>query len=148
MVDVSKKPWTRRRAVARAVVHGGIDTLREPSNAEAEFDLTAVLAAARAAGVEAARKTSQLIPLCHPLAVSEVDVNFEVASDRVEIESTAEVVGPTGVEMEALTACLTAALVLAASGPTGAVSIDDVVLWEKTGGRSGHFLREQVLPAG
>ncbi len=152
MVDVGNKPWTRRRAVARGYVAGDLQkhlsAVHERSSniaAQHQLDLASVLEAARTAGLDAARKTPQLIPLCHPLPPPELDIRFDVRPSGVAIEATAEVVAPTGVEMEALTACLFAALALTAVlGPTESISIDDVVLWEKTGGRSGRWLREQA----
>jgi cyclic pyranopterin monophosphate synthase len=155
MVNVSDKPWTKRRAIARGFVAGDMTALlqsvTESSAGSAQLessDVVGVLAAARAVGLDSARKTAQLIPLCHPLPVSDLDVRFDVRPSGITIEATAEVVAPTGVEMEALTACLFAALSLVALlGPTQSVSIDDVVLWEKSGGRSGHWVRPQVLAA-
>lgn len=99
--------------------------------------------AARLAGIQAAKQTAGLIPLCHPLTVSHVDVRLSLALGGVDIESVAETTGPTGVEMEALTACAVAALtVVSALGPAHAdVSIQELTLWEKSGGRSGTWLR-------
>ena len=155
MVNVSDKPWTKRRAIARGFVAGDMTTLLQSvaqssaGSAQSESDdVAAVLAAARTAGLDSARKTAQLIPLCHPLSVSELDVRFDVGPSGITIEATAEVVAPTGVEMEALTACLFAALSLVALlGPTRSISIDNVLLWEKSGGRSGHWLSAQAVAA-
>jgi cyclic pyranopterin monophosphate synthase len=155
MVNVTEKPWTKRRAIARGSVSGDIARLLHSVATSAaagarpdQHDVASFLATARSSGIAAAHKTAQLIPLCHPLPVSNLDVRFDVRPSAINIEATAEVVGPTGVEMEALTACLFTALTLASMlGATGSVSIDDVVLWEKSGGRSGHWLRERAAQA-
>lgn len=156
MVDVSHKPWTNRRATARGFVAGEMVALRksiakspESSTQPVPNDVAAILSTARTAGIEAARKTAQLIPLCHPLPVSDLDVRFDVGANGITIEAIAEVTAPTGVEMEALTACLFAALSLVSQlGATRPVAIDNVVLWEKSGGRSGHWRRERWAAPG
>lgn len=145
MVDVSDKDWTRRRAVARGQVAGELESL-VASRADAGAELNQILDNARSVGIDAARLTAQLIPLCHPLPSSRLDVRFDVRPSGITIEASAEVVAPTGVEMEALTACLFSALAIVGSfGPERAISIEEVVLWEKTGGRSGHWSRAQAL---
>jgi cyclic pyranopterin monophosphate synthase len=106
MVDVGAKPMQRRRAVARAIVRMAPATaaqLRELPKGDA-------LTTAQLAGIMAAKRTSELIPLCHPLALSHVGVTLEVAAAEVEITATAETTAQTGVEMEALTAASVAAL--------------------------------------
>jgi cyclic pyranopterin phosphate synthase len=106
MVDVGDKPSQRRRAVARAVVRlspGTAERLRELPKGDA-------LTTAQIAGIMAAKRTSDLIPLCHPLPLSHVAVTLELAGDEVEIIATAETTAQTGVEMEALTAASVAAL--------------------------------------
>jgi len=106
MVDVGSKPMSRRRAVARAVVTMGAETaarLRELPKGDA-------LTTAQIAGVMAAKRTADLIPLCHPLPLTVVDVRVEVGRDRVEIQAAAETTAQTGVEMEALVAASVAAL--------------------------------------
>ena len=106
MVDVGGKPLSRRKAVARAEVRMAAETariLRELPKGDA-------LAAAQLAGIMAAKRTSELIPLCHPLPLSNVEVSLEVGEDSVEIVATAETTAQTGVEMEALTAATVAAL--------------------------------------
>jgi cyclic pyranopterin phosphate synthase len=106
MVDVGGKPLSRRRAVAAAVVRMAPETaarLRELPKGDA-------LAVAQLAGIMAAKRTSELIPLCHPLPLSAVDVSVEVVADGVEIVSSAETTAQTGVEMEALVAASVAAL--------------------------------------
>ncbi len=102
-----------------------------------------VLAVARVAGIQAAKRTSDLLPLCHPLLVGAVTVNFEINDTSIEIEAQVETVDRTGVEMEALTACGISALTIydmCKSLDRGMV-IGEVALWEKTGGRSGHYRR-------
>jgi cyclic pyranopterin monophosphate synthase len=106
MVDVGAKPLSRRRAVARAVVS------MSPATAEQLRELPKgdALVTAQVAGIMAAKRTAELIPLCHPLPLSLVDVRLEVTGDGVEIEAAAETTAQTGVEMEALTAASVAAL--------------------------------------
>jgi cyclic pyranopterin monophosphate synthase len=96
-----------------------------------------VVSTARIAGIQAAKRTAELIPLCHPLALSFVDVRIEVRDDRVEIETEARTTGPTGVEMEALTAASVAALTVydMVKGIERGVEIAEIVLLEKSGGR-------------
>ena len=108
MVDVGDKKATDRRALARAVVRMSPDTAAAVARGDAPKG--DVVATARIAGIQAAKRTAELIPLCHPLALSFVDVRIDVRDDRVEIESEARTTGPTGVEMEALTAASVAAL--------------------------------------
>jgi cyclic pyranopterin monophosphate synthase len=108
MVDVGAKPLSRRRAVARAVVRMAPDTagrLRELPKGDA-------LVTAKLAGIMAAKRTAELIPLCHPLPLSSVDVTLEVGDAVVEIEASAETTAQTGVEMEALVAASVAALTI------------------------------------
>lgn len=148
MVDVSTKPWTHRRAVARgrvllggataATLRGGAGRLPGRAGTWGElFDI------ARVAGVQAAKQTSALVPLCHSLPSTGVTVALFPSDGAVTIESRAEVVGPTGIEMEALVACTVAGLtVVAALLPLDPqVSVEDVTLWEKSGGRSGTWVR-------
>jgi cyclic pyranopterin phosphate synthase len=102
-----------------------------------------VLGAARIAGIQAAKRTSDLIPMCHPLLVESVSINFSIGDDWVEIEAQVETIGRTGVEMEALTACSIAALTVydMCKSADRTMSVEQVALWEKTGGRSGHWQR-------
>ena len=102
-----------------------------------------VLAVARIAGIQAAKRTSDLIPLCHPLAITKVSVDLAVNGASIEIEAIVETVGQTGVEMEALTAASVAALTVydMCKSADKAMTITDVALWEKSGGRSGDFRR-------
>ncbi len=144
MVDISEKPATARRAVARAVVRVSPDTARAVAAGDAPKG--DVLGTARIAGIQGAKRTSELIPLCHPLALSFVGVEGEVDVDAGEIVLTAEArtTGPTGVEMEALTAAAVAALTVydMVKGFERGAKIAEVALLEKSGGRSGHWTRD------
>ncbi|MCY4273690.1 MAG: cyclic pyranopterin monophosphate synthase MoaC, partial [bacterium] len=102
-----------------------------------------VLAVARVAGIQAAKRTPELIPLCHPLLVGAVLVNFQIQDSYIEIEAEVETVDRTGVEMEALTACSVAALTVydMCKSRDKEMVIGEVALWEKTGGRSGSYRR-------
>ena len=135
MVDVGDKQATDRRAVARAVVRMAPETAAAVARGDAPKG--DVVSTARIAGIQAAKRTAELIPLCHPLALSFVDVRIEVHDDRVEIETEARSTGPTGVEMEALTAASVAALTVydMVKGIERGVEIAEVVLLEKSGGR-------------
>jgi cyclic pyranopterin monophosphate synthase len=143
MVDVGAKPATERRAVARAVVRVSIETARAVSAGEAPKG--DVLGVARIAGIQAAKRTSELIPLCHPLALSflGVDATVDVGEGRIELTAEARTTGPTGVEMEALTAASVAALTIydMVKGLERRAEIAEVVLLEKSGGRSGEWHR-------
>lgn len=110
MVDVSGKPVQQREAVARGEIRMQPETLRRIQ--QNEIAKGNVLAAARLAGIMAAKKTGDLIPLCHPLGLSHCEVQFELGADRIEISATARVAAQTGVEMEALTAVSLAALTI------------------------------------
>jgi cyclic pyranopterin monophosphate synthase len=135
MVDVGDKEVTDRRALARAVVRMAPETAAAVARGDAPKG--DVLGTARIAGIQAAKRTSELIPLCHPLPLSFVDVRLLVAADRVEIETEARTTGRTGVEMEALTAASVAALTVydMVKGIERGVEIAEVVLLEKSGGR-------------
>ena len=135
MVDVGDKEATDRRALARAVVRMSPETAAAVARGDAPKG--DVLSTARIAGIQAAKRTAELIPLCHPLPLSFVDVRIEVHDDRVEIETEARTTGPTGVEMEALTAASVAALTVydMVKGIERGVEIAEVVLLEKSGGR-------------
>jgi cyclic pyranopterin phosphate synthase len=141
-VDVGDKPATRRRAVARCTV--SMASATAAAILAGDLPKGDVLAVARVAGIQAAKRTSDLIPLCHPLALSAVTVDLVVGEGRVDIEAAVETTGPTGVEMEALTACSVAALTLydmCKSADKG-MMICDLALWEKSGGRSGDYRRQ------
>ena len=105
-----------------------------------------VLAVARVAGIQAAKRAPDLIPLCHPLLVGSVFVNFRIEDDHVEIEAQVDTVDRTGVEMEALTACSIAALTIydMCKSVDRGMTIGDIQLWEKTGGRSGVWRRKSA----
>ena len=130
MVDVGDKPLSRRRAVARASVRMAPETVRSLR----ELPKGDALATAQVAGIMAAKRTSELIPLCHPLPLSHVEVSLEVSEDGVEIIGAAETTAQTGVEMEALTAVCVAALTVydMAKAVDQGMSITDVTLVEKT----------------
>jgi cyclic pyranopterin phosphate synthase len=130
MVDVGGKPTSRRRAVARAEVQMAAETARRLR----ELPKGDALATAQLAGIMAAKRTSELIPLCHPLPLSHVEVTLEVRDAAVEIVASAETTAQTGVEMEALTAVSVAALTVydMAKAIDKAMRITDVVLVEKT----------------
>jgi cyclic pyranopterin phosphate synthase len=141
MVDVTVKEATHRRALARCKVSMRPETTSKiASNAIAKGD---VLAVARIAGIQAAKLTPHLIPLCHPLLVGSVSVNFTVGDDSVEIEVQVDTVDRTGVEMEAMTACSVAALTIydMCKSVDRSMTIGELTLWEKTGGRSGAYRR-------
>ena len=135
MVDVGAKAVTERRAVARAVVRMAPETVAAVRRGDAPKG--DVLGTARIAGIQAAKRTSELIPLCHPLPLSFVDVRLAVVEDGVEIETEARTTGQTGVEMEALTAASVAALTVydMVKGIERGVEIAELYLLEKSGGR-------------
>jgi cyclic pyranopterin phosphate synthase len=103
-----------------------------------------VLAVARVAGIQAAKRASDLIPLCHPLLVGSVLVNFRIEDEFIEVEVSVETVDRTGVEMEALTACSVACLTIydMCKAVDKSMVISEIALWEKTGGRSGQYRRD------
>ncbi len=115
-------------------------TAKVASNAITKGD---VLAAARIAGIQAAKKTSDLIPMCHPLLVGTVHINFNIGDDFVEVEAQVETVDRTGVEMEALTACAVAALTIydMCKSSDRTMSVAELALWEKVGGSFGTWRR-------
>ena len=141
MVDVGGKDATRRRAVARSVV--AMDATTAAAIADGDVKKGDVLAVARIAGIQAAKRTADIIPLCHPLLLSKVAVDLTIEESSVVIEAVVETTGPTGVEMEALHACTAAALTIydMCKALDRAMVISDVMLIEKSGGRSGDFLR-------
>ncbi|HET9070350.1 MAG TPA: cyclic pyranopterin monophosphate synthase MoaC [Acidimicrobiales bacterium] len=144
MVDVTPKEATHRRAIARSKVFMLPETTSKvASNAMSKGD---VLGAARIAGIQAAKRTADMIPLCHPLLVGSVAINFDIRDDYVEVEAQVETVDRTGVEMEALTACAIASLTIydMCKSADRSMTIGELALWEKTGGRSGVWRR----PAG
>ncbi|MCL5022019.1 MAG: cyclic pyranopterin monophosphate synthase MoaC [Nitrospirae bacterium] len=148
MVDVTEKPPTRREAVATGSVYMNPGTLRLiRDKAIPKGD---VMAVARVAGIMAAKKTSELVPMCHPLAITSVtvDMTLDAEKDRIEIETKVVTVGQTGVEMEALTAVAVAALAIydMCKAVDKEITISDIMLREKRGGRSGEFRRSDAAP--
>lgn len=148
MVDVGAKAVTERVAVARGRVLMGKSTL--DLILEGHVPKGDVLAVARVAGIMAAKKTGSLIPLCHPLAISAVSIDFRPDRDAgaLEIEARVKTTGQTGVEMEALTAVSVAALTIydMCKAVERGMVIDNIKLIEKSGGRSGHYQREGEKP--
>ena len=141
MVDISPKEPTSRKALAMAQISMSEETLK--SLTQGTIAKGDVFAIARVAGIQAAKKTSELIPLCHPLMLNTVEINFDINENNVSIEAIATTLSQTGVEMEALTACSIAALTIydmCKSADKGMV-ISDLALWEKTGGKSGPYKR-------
>lgn len=137
MVDVSAKPATARRAVASVLVKMKTATRR----ALARNPKGNPLEVARIAGIAAAKRTSELIPLCHPLMLSHVDVSAELCQNGVRITAEVRTTGPTGVEMEALTAAAVAALTVydMCKALDKSIEIKRLRLLEKSGGKSGNY---------
>ena len=145
MVDVTPKEPTHRRAIARCRVYMQPETTNKiASNALAKGD---VLAVARIAGIQAAKRTPDLIPLCHQLTIGSVYVNFVIGDADVEVEATVETIDRTGVEMEAMTACAIAALTIydMVKSTDRSVFVSELALWEKAGGKSGGYRRSDPL---
>ena len=144
MVDVTAKDATRRVAVARGMVTMRTETLA--AIAEGQIPKGDVLAVARIAGIMAAKKTSELIPMCHPLNISGVEVKLTPRQEppSVEIEATVRIAGQTGVEMEALTAVSVAGLTIydMCKAVDREMTVGEVRLVHKSGGKSGTFDRE------
>ena len=144
MVDVSAKLLTARTAVARGLVKmtpaviRAVKRLRNPKGNPLEI--------ARIAGIAAAKRTSEWIPLCHPLLLTNIDVTASLCQNGVELQSTVTTTAQTGVEMEALVAVSAAALTVydMCKALDKAIEITSIVLVEKTGGKSGHFRRHPV----
>jgi len=145
MVDVTPKEATHRRAVARGRV------IMQPETtslvARGAISKGDVLAVARVAGIQAAKRTPDLIPLCHPLLVGAVLLNFRIEDTYIEVEAQVDTVDRTGVEMEAMTACSIACLTIydMCKSVDRAMVISELTLWEKTGGRSGAYRRSLDL---
>jgi cyclic pyranopterin phosphate synthase len=141
MVDVTLKPATSRRAVAHAFVRmqprtvKALQRLKSPKGNPLEV--------ARIAGITAAKRTAELIPLCHPIALTHVDVSAKLCQNGIEIIAEATATGPTGVEMEALVAASVAALTIydMCKALERGMEIMDLYLMEKSGGRSGLYRR-------
>jgi cyclic pyranopterin phosphate synthase len=143
MVDVAGKPITHRRAVAGAVLHMHRETLA--MIVEGRAPKGDVLAVARVAGIMAAKKTSELIPLCHQLAITRASVEFEPVDDGISIRATVETDDVTGVEMEALTAAGVAALTLydMCKAVDRGMTVDRLGLLLKEGGKSGRWISSE-----
>lgn len=144
MVDVSTKPVTHRLARATATVcmqAETADAIRTNKIAKGE-----VIAVARIAGIQAAKQCAQLIPLCHPLMLSKIDVEFSLESDRLIIDTMCKVTGQTGVEMEALTAASVAALTIfdMCKAIDKGMTIENLCILEKSGGKSGLWQRTET----
>ncbi|MGD0280802.1 MAG: cyclic pyranopterin monophosphate synthase MoaC [Dissulfurispiraceae bacterium] len=144
MVDISGKETTDREAVAAGSVHMDAETMRLIK--EGSIQKGDVLGVARIAGIMAAKKTAELIPMCHPLDIASITVDFafDEGRSRIDIRTAVKTTGRTGVEMEALVAASAAALTIydmCKSADKGMV-ISDIMLLEKRGGKSGEFLRK------
>ena len=141
MVDVTPKEPTHRRAVARCKVFMQPATTAAVANREVKKG--DVLAVARVAGIQAAKRTSDMIPLCHPLLIGAVTINFEIGDTWVAVECHVDTIDRTGVEMEALHACSVAALTIydMCKSADREMVIGELTLWEKSGGRQGTYRR-------
>ena len=141
MVDISEKQDSKRTAKARATISMAKETI--VALQQDDVPKGDVFAVARVAGIQAAKRTGDIIPLCHPLMLSSVKVEFEISDDKVEIEAEVTTVGRTGVEMEALTACSVSALTIydMCKSLDKRMKITDLALLQKTGGSSGDFIR-------
>ena len=141
MVDVTPKEPTHRRAVARCKVFMQPATTAAVANREVKKG--DVLAVARVAGIQAAKRTSDMIPLCHPLLIGAVTINFELGDTWVAVECHVDTIDRTGVEMEALHACSVAALTIydMCKSADREMVIGELTLWEKSGGRQGTYRR-------
>ena len=140
MVDVSGKLSTKRTATARARMRISPEVIQAlPQNKKGD-----PLQVARIAGIQAAKKTSELIPLCHPIPLSHVNLEFEIGARSIDITATAATTAQTGVEMEAMTAASVAALTIydMTKAIDKGIEIRDIYLLEKTGGKSGVFRRK------
>lgn len=144
MVDVSRKDVTERFATVRGEIRMAPETVRLIVGDQ--IAKGNVLETARLAGIMAAKKTAELIPLCHQLNLTAVDVEFRVGDDSIEVETQARTADRTGVEMEALTAATVALLTIydMCKAVDRAMVIDQVRLQEKNGGRSGHYRRDET----
>ena len=142
MVDVSAKEATERVAVARGSIRISKEAMKLVR--EGRTEKGSVVETARLAGILAAKRTSDLVPLCHPLALDHVDVAISESEDGFDIEARVRSRGPTGVEMEALTAVSVAALTVydMVKAADRAMVIGNIRLLEKRGGRSGHYVRD------
>ncbi|MDD3222381.1 MAG: cyclic pyranopterin monophosphate synthase MoaC [Lachnospiraceae bacterium] len=144
MVDVSEKEETRRIAIAYGKICMKKETLDKITGQEIEKG--DVLSVAQVAGIMAAKRTFETIPMCHPLFLTGADIKFKTMQDGIEIEMTVKTTGKTGVEMEALNGVSAAALTIydMCKAVDREMWIEKVCLLEKDGGRSGHFLRNNI----
>ncbi len=144
MVDVSEKPSTQREAVARGAVYMKPETLTLIK--DRKISKGDVLGVARVAGIMAAKKTSELIPMCHPLNITSINIDFNLDDEnsKVDVEARVKIVGQTGVEMEALTAVSAAALTIydMCKAVDKEMTLSEIMLMEKRGGKSGEFKRK------
>lgn len=145
MVDISSKDDTKRSGTARAVIHMQPETFKKITNHEIKKG--DVLSVAQVAGIMAAKKTPDIIPMCHPLLLTGVDILFEPdeAASSIKIIATVKTTGKTGIEMEALHAVSAAALTIydMCKAIDRSMTITDICLLEKDGGKSGHYIREK-----
>jgi len=142
MVDVLAKEITRRRAVAKCRIE--MDATTAAVIGSGDLIKGDVLAVARVAGIQAGKRTSELIPLCHPLMIGSISIDFEIEETHVKVTAEVETLDRTGVEMEALTACSVAALTIydMCKSVDKNMVVSELALWEKTGGKSGPYSRE------
>jgi len=144
MVDVSGKLPTQREAITAGSIHMKPETIRLIK--DRRISKGDVLGVARVAGIMAAKRTPDLIPMCHPLNITSVHIDFDVdeKKNKIDIKTTVRIVGQTGVEMEALTATSVAALTIydMCKAVDKEMVISDIMLMEKRGGKSGEFTRE------
>ncbi len=145
MVDVSEKPLTKREAIAVGSVCMKPETIKLIK--DRQISKGDVLGVARVAGIMAAKKTSGLIPMCHPLNITSVNIDFDIDEEKnkVDIKAVVRIVGQTGVEMEALTSASVAALTIydMCKAVDKEMVISDIMLMEKRGGKSGEFKRKK-----
>ena len=141
MVDVTDKKVTCREAVAEGTVYMNEQTIQ--AIVDGNIKKGDVLSVAQVAGIMAAKKTSDVIPMCHPLMLTSVDISFDVRKTEIVIKAVVKCKGETGVEMEALTAVSTSALTIydMCKAIQKDIVIGDIKLLEKTGGKSGHYMR-------
>ncbi len=144
MVDITEKPFTQREAIAKGAVYMKPDTLKLIE--DKKIPKGDVFSVSRVAGIMAAKKTSELIPMCHPLNITSINIDFNLdrKKNKVDIESSVKIMGRTGVEMEALTAVFAAALTIydMCKAVDKEMIISDIMLMEKKGGKSGVYKRK------
>lgn len=147
MVDISEKPLTKREAIAIGSVYMKPETIKLIK--DGQISKGDVLGVARIAGIMAAKRTHELIPMCHPLNITSINIDFDIneIKSKVDIKTTVRITGQTGVEMEALTATSVAALTIydMCKAVDKEMVISEVMLLEKRGGKSGEFIRSQNI---